>query len=384
MKISFACPKCASRLSIDAALAGRSGRCRSCGQRIVIPAASDAAGGRSRGAGRSEAARGRDSGGTGQAAPQDELPDWRTAVASQLVGTGSPATTGQRGGAGVGRRDGGRQATVTSGYSLRPVTPTAVPTLTKAATDAAAAKARRRDAAPEPMPEEDFEPTAAPVARLSPGRGAYEPTPFVQAYRWAFGHLVRVSTWISETSYTISFIVIILAIACGMTGRHTLAQWGTLAIIALNLVGLAGDVASLVILSFRRSPLQGALFLVPPFTLYYLWTDWQRYRDAVGRMRIPLVTLAAVAAAYLLVPWLRGGPAGDGHVTEAVERVIGEIEEDFGRPQGAVEETLRKARAWVRESAGEPPAAPDQPADPGRPASAGPDGGDRPRPGGGP
>jgi hypothetical protein len=100
-------------------------------------------------------------------------------------------------------------------------------------------------------------------------------------------------------------------------------------------------------------------------------------------MRIPLVTLAVVAAAYLLVPWLRGGPAGDGHVTEAVERVIGEMEEDFGRPQGAVEETLRKARAWVRESGGEPPAAPDQPASAGPPVSVAPSGGNRPPPGGG-
>lgn len=364
MKIAFACSKCGSRLSVDAALAGRSGRCRSCGQRLVIPAATDAAGARARaGGGRSATAAGHAPGAADQTAAADELPDWRTAVASQLVGAGGPAAAGQRAGAGAAAP----RASVASGYSLRPVTPTAVPTLGRAA---AAAAVRRRDAEPEPVPEDDFEPTAAPVARLSPDRAAYEPTPFVLAYRWVFGHLVRLSTWISETSYTISFIVIILAIACGMTGRHSLAQWGTLAIVVLNLVGLAGDVASLVTLSFRRSPLQGGLFLVPPFTLYYLWSDWQRYREAVGRMRIPLVTLAAVAAAYVLVPWLRGGAAGEGHIAESVERVIGELEEDYGRPQGAVDETLRKARAWLRESGGGPPAAPGQ------------HGGDRPPPGG--
>jgi len=357
LKIAFACSKCGSRLSVDAALAGRSGRCRSCGQRLVIPAAAAAAG---RGPGEAD-----------QPPAADELPDWRTAVASQLVGGGGPAAAGQRAGAGVAPR-----ASAASGYSLRPVTPKAVPTLGKAAA------ARRRDAEPESMPEDDFEPTAAPVARLSPDRAAYEPTPTVLAYRWVFGHLLRLSTWISETSYTISFIAIILAIACGMTGQHALAQWGTLAIVALNLVGMAGDVASLVTLSFWRSPLKGILFLVPPFTLYYLWSDWQRYRDAVGRMRIPLVTLTVVAAAYLLVPWLRGGTAGEGQIAESIERVIGTLEEDYGRPQGVVDETLMKARAWLRESGGAPPAAPDQPAAAGPPAAPGQDGGDRPPPGG--
>lgn len=342
MKLAFSCPKCRKQLHADAALAGRAGRCRACGHRIIVPAAAPP----SRGGPRADA---------------DQLPDWRTAVASQLV-----ATPGRRGPSSPGAAA-RPAADAAGGYSLRPVTPEAVPAISPPGWAGAALG----DPVDPPSDDEgDFTATAAPVARAQPLK---TPSQLLLGYRWLFGRLVQVTTWISETSYTVSFIVIILAMAGGMVGRHALAQWGTLAVVVLNLVGLAGDVASLVTLSFRRSPAQGALFLVPPFTLYYLWSDWERYRDVAGRMRIPLVTLACVVAAYLFVPWLRGGTAEEGAIAAAVKRTIGAVEQDFGRPQGETEEFLDKARSWLRE-----------PALPGQAGPPGPRGTEDPRPAGGP
>ena len=164
-----------------------------------------------------------------------------------------------------------------------------------------------------------------------------------------FGLLGRVTTWISETSYTVSFILIILAVASGMIGRHSLATMMCGAIVALNLVGLAGDITSLVTLSFRKSPLQGGLFLVPPFTLYYLWTDWYRYRDTVRRMRIPLMTLALVVAAYAYVPWLRGGIKAELPGVESVEKAVETVEGELAGQKGVLDEGLKKAKSWLRE-----------------------------------
>ena len=157
------------------------------------------------------------------------------------------------------------------------------------------------------------------------------------------------TTWISETSYTVSFILIILAVASGMIGRHSLATMMCGAIVALNLVGLAGDITSLVTLSFRKSPLQGGLFLVPPFTLYYLWTDWYRYRDTVRRMRIPLMTLALVVAAYAYVPWLRGGIKAELPGVESVEKAVETVEGELAGQKGVLDEGLKKAKSWLRE-----------------------------------
>ena len=174
-------------------------------------------------------------------------------------------------------------------------------------------------------------------------------TSILVAYRLFFGLLGRLTTWISETSYTVSFILIILAVASGMIGRHSLAAMVCGAIVALNLVGLAGDITSLVTLSFRKNPLQGALFLVPPFTLYYLWTDWYRYRDTVRRMRIPLMTLALVVAAYAYVPWLRGGIKAELPGVESVEKAVDAVEGELAGQKGVLDEGLKKAKSWLRE-----------------------------------
>ncbi|MFM8805002.1 MAG: hypothetical protein ACKOK8_14020, partial [Planctomycetia bacterium] len=202
------------------------------------------------------------------------------------------------------------------------------------------------------------------VGRPMPGGSSS----MVVAYRSFFGLLGRWTAWVSETSYTVSFILIILAVASGMIDRHALAAWLCWAIVALNLVGIAGDLTSLVTLSFRKNPIQGTLFLVPPLTLYYLWSDWQRYRDTVLRMRTPLLTLAAVAVAYLFVPWLHGGSKEEGRIVAAVKRAVDTVEENVAGRKDAIDEGLKKARSWLREvPLPDPASLPSQP-DPLKPA----------------
>ena len=321
--------------------------------------------------------------------------DWRAAVASQL------STTAPRAAAVTDGADGTPATATTGGYSLRPVTPVSEPALAASDWDHAelgpavvappnvftvpatvgpkrSLVARSSPAAPAASP---LAPRTAAVtsssARQGPANassanifelvmhvvtpltsilapGSARPTPngaspILVAYRSFFGLLGRLTAWISETSYTVSFILIILAVASGMIGRHSLAAMACWAIVALNLVGLAGDVASLVTLSFRKNPIQGGLFLVPPFTFYYLWTDWYRYRDTIIRMRIPLMTLALVAAAYMLVPWLHGGSKEEGRIVGAVERAVDAVEENLDARKGILEEGLKKAQSWLRE-----------------------------------
>jgi hypothetical protein len=287
----------------------------------------------------------------------------------------------------------------TDGYSLRPVTPVGVPALAASDWDNAelgpaiaspptvftsptqsGVKPPRGDGkqprvATKPsrvaMPTEAASPPSADffaalknsvtllANRVTPAANSFAPgttpavpsgaSPILVAYRLFFGLLGRVTTWISETSYTVSFILIILAVASGMVGRHALATTVCGVIVALNLVGLAGDIVSLVTLSFRKNPLQGGLFLIPPFTLYYLWTDWYRYRDTVLRMRIPLITLALVVAAYLSVPWLRGGIKNELPAVASVEQAVDRVEEKLGSEKGVLDEGLKKARSWLRE-----------------------------------
>jgi hypothetical protein len=265
-------------------------------------------------------------------------------VASQLT------APGRAGAKPADRGDAAPPATnLTSGYKLRPVTPVSVPALAASEWD----DAELGPAVDTPLahvftsaagaPGSDA--TRRPTGPLLSGTT----TSTVVAYRWFLSLLVRGTTWISETSYTVSFILIILAIASGMVGRHTLASMCVTAIIIFNLVGLAGDLASLVTLSFRKNPLRGALFFVPPFTVYYLWSDWPRYRDTIDRMRIPLMTLALVAAAYLFVPWLRGGKEAAGPFSATVARVTDTLQKNLGGVRAVVDDGLKAAKPWLRE-----------------------------------
>ncbi|MFM1997298.1 MAG: hypothetical protein RLZZ111_1685 [Planctomycetota bacterium] len=321
MKIAFACPNCAKQLVADVAAAGRTGRCRHCGKPAVVP-----------------------SGYTLRPITPTEVPqlpaaaDWGNAelgpaiafpAVAPIASASAPKTPSQAASRKVARtpaRAAAAPAAASQGGS--PVAP-GFPVILA---DAWAA----------------FAAIVKPSVATSTASGA-APAPLLVAYRSFFALLGRVTTWISETSYTVSFILITLAIASGMVGRHSLAAMACGAIVALNLVGLAGDVASLVTLSFRKNPLQGTLFLLPPFTLYYLWTDWRRYRDTIDRMRIPLVTLAVVAVAYVFVPWLRGGSAEEGRFVAAVKQAVATVEEKLAGRQGAIDEGLKQARAWLRE-----------------------------------
>jgi len=377
VKIRFACPHCAKPLVADSALAGRTGRCRYCGQRTVVPAAAG---------GEGQIATGN------QPVARDAAADWRTAVASQLPTAGRPSAATDLPAAQPA-------ADETGGYSLRPVTPVNVPALAASEWDNAElgpavavppsvftspasaprpttvtrppARAVRPPArvvpptpAASPMSattiiasmKHSFSALANAVAPLAQNGtpGTSRPVPNVAssvlvAYRLFFGLMGRLTAWISETSYTVSFILIILAVASGMIGRHALATTICGAIIAINLLGLAGDIASLLTLSFRKNPLQGALFCVPPFTLYYLWTDWYRYRDTILRMRIPLLTLALVIAAYLSVPWLRGGIKAEVPAAESVTNAVDAVGETIAGQKGVLDEGLKKARSWLRE-----------------------------------
>ncbi len=391
MKITFACPQCGKPLVADAALAGRTGRCRYCGHRAVVPNAQQQSGGPR------QSVPGAVSAGSDRPNAQAPAADWRAAVASQL-----PASAPR--GAVAGRADARPSSDTADGYSLRPVTPVGVPALAASDWDNAElgpavvapptvftsptlsppppARAKPVRVATKPAsaappssraaaPTADASSTAGNlvalvtnsftrlVDRVSPLAngtvpGAARPmsngaAPLVVAYRLFFGLLGRATTWISETSYTVSLILIILAVASGMVGRHSLATTICGVIVVLNLVGLAGDIVSLVTLSFKKNPLQGGLFLIPPFTLYYLWTDWYRYRDTVLRMRIPLMTLAFVVAAYVFVPWLRGGIKAELPAVASVEQAVDSVEEKLGSQKGVLDEGLKKARSWLRE-----------------------------------
>ncbi len=310
MKITFYCDSCATKLVVAAAFSGKKGRCHKCGQRMVIPTVSVEP---------IEVS----------SATTLAAGDWRAAVAGELAGA-------------AGRKR----------------APTAGP-------DPDDEIERLFAAAPDIVVERGLMPAQIP-------RSGVGPSVAMHGYRSVFSVLTRATSWISEASYTVSFIVLILAIAAGMVGQHGLARAGLWAIVGFNLLGVLGDLGTLVMLSFRKNPLQGALFLLPPCALYYLWTDWQRYRETLRRMRIPVMMLGVVFAANLFIPWLSGGkegPAGQaaGRVVDTLEGTVEQV--GGAQAKGALGGLFQRLRALVAPSpasappsqASEPPSEETQP-----------------------
>ena len=406
LKIAFACPNCAKPLVADSALAGRTGRCRHCGHRAVVPNGQPASGGPGQTAAGKGSAGNERLAADWRAAVASQLPPPARSGAAPAEGAAAKPATDTPGGyslrpvtpvntpalaasdwdnAELGPAVATPPSVFASPANVAPKQSRVAPAQSRVApaqSRVAPAQPRvaRPTAATGPTSTNMFTQLTAmlaPLANMIPSGAArmasnggpsgpasntpsWAPsgassggsswaTSILIAYRLFFGLLGRVTTWISETSYTVSFILIILAVASGMIGRHSLATMMCGAIVALNLVGLAGDVTSLVTLSFRKSPLQGGLFLVPPFTLYYLWTDWYRYRDTVRRMRIPLMTLALVVAAYAYVPWLRGGIKAELPGVESVEKAVETVEGELTGQKGVLDEGLKKAKSWLRE-----------------------------------
>jgi hypothetical protein len=178
----------------------------------------------------------------------------------------------------------------------------------------------------------------------------------VHSYRKFFNTLAKLSGWISNTSYTVSFVFLLLAIAGGMINRHSLAVFALSAIVIFNLVGLAGDLVNLVMLSFRKNPIQGVLFLIPPVTLIYLLTDWRRYRETVNRMMVPVFMLCLVLAAYTFIPWLQGDKPSQktpGTLGERINKAAESIKRDVGGSASRALQTAGEAKDAVGEGADE-------------------------------
>jgi FHA domain len=101
--------------------------------------------------------------------------------------------------------------------------------------------------------------------------------------------------------------------------QSRLVTAGIAGIVLLNLLRLVSGAANLVMIVFRRSPIHGALFLIPPLTVVYVWRHWYQLHQPVQRMVTPLLTLGLVVLAYTFVPGLSSVSRSQGSFRHQVE-----------------------------------------------------------------
>jgi hypothetical protein len=113
--------------------------------------------------------------------------------------------------------------------------------------------------------------------------------------------------------------------------QNSLTIAGITGIVVLNFLRLVVGVANLVVIPFRKSPMQGVLFLIPPLTLVYIWRHWTKVRKPVGRVIGPLVALVLVVAAYTFVPGLSAAGRSEGNLRSRLGHSVNVLHRDVTR-----------------------------------------------------
>jgi hypothetical protein len=113
--------------------------------------------------------------------------------------------------------------------------------------------------------------------------------------------------------------------------QNVLTTAGITGFVVLNLLRFIVGLANRVVIPFRKSPLQGVLFLIPPLTFVYIWRHWSKIRKPVGRVISPLVALAVVVVAYAFMPGLSRASRTSGSLQNRRETSVDILKGDVTR-----------------------------------------------------
>lgn len=294
MAIVFPCEKCGSRFEVDDRFAGKSGRCKNCGTRMTIPSRS--------------------------------APELRLAPAAAGAGA-APARATAAAGAAVQAPN--WIAAVNSQVGLAPLSMPAV---------AAVSLAKRK------MPLDDasfsglYKVQSAPELPPVPygGKAAGGLTIF---YRRHLGKVQKLLRKVNEAAYLVSVPFLVLLLLGVIVHNRTLALLGATIVVLLNIGRLVSGLGNLLMVPFRDSPMTGLLFLIPPFTFFYLAKNYHRVRKPLNRVLGPLGTILLVVLVFAFVPWLTSsGEARQGTVRDRISESAGELKSSIREKMDRVPE----------------------------------------------
>lgn len=331
MGIVFFCQSCGKRFDVEARMAGKRGRCKGCGQQMAIPQAA-------------------------------ELASMVAMPALAAAAVGAP----QKGGAAPSLSSwlGG----MTSNVGMAPLTIDRMPAGWK------------RPIKPSPLDDAE---DSKPYNLIDPVTGRYttptsKPANGLQMlWRREFGVVQRVFRGLNETAYMVSVPFLMILLLGAVMRNRPLALMGATVVIGLNLARIIAGLANLLVIPFRDGPITGALFLFPPYTIYYLSTRWYKLRRPTLRVVEPVLTIAAVILAFTFIPWLARGGSSKGSLADQLKSgasafgqdVRSELEKakgaDLERLGRQAQEKLNEVGAKVHEAVKQDPslAGPSDPTD---------------------
>jgi hypothetical protein len=100
-----------------------------------------------------------------------------------------------------------------------------------------------------------------------------------------------------------------------------LAHLGASVVVLLNIGRFFVGLANLVVIPFRDGIIQGILFLIPPFTFFYLAKHWKKVRKPTRRVVGPALTIGLVILLYTFIPSLSEGRSATGPLEQDLKQL---------------------------------------------------------------
>jgi hypothetical protein len=135
---------------------------------------------------------------------------------------------------------------------------------------------------------------------------------------------------ISDYAYLVSIPFLLLMLLAIVLKQRELAVTVAVVVILLNIVRLGIEGFVLVTLAFKKGPVHGVLFFIPPFTFYYLSKRGKVLKEALGRFLGPALPIIGVVLLFIFVPWLRGGTEKqDASIGDRLRSDLRNVKEDI-------------------------------------------------------
>ena len=266
MTIAFSCRRCATRFKVSDRLAGKKARCKKCGGNLLVPKPPPTAA--------SVAASGLFRMGTAQPDPPPSAAA-RHPASKPPDRSAAPASLG---------------LVPISEDNLKPVA---------------------RGPTPRWDDDDSIEYEMEKPAATPAGKRPSQLPPSRRQLVWGRGGIAEALLIalrkISDFAYLISMPFLLLILLAIVLKQRELAVIAAVCVIVLNVVRLGLDGFVLFTLAFKKGPLHGVLFFIPPFTFYYLNTRGKVIQEALRRFLGPALPIAGVVLLFIFVPWLRGG-----------------------------------------------------------------------------
>ncbi|MEZ6048611.1 MAG: hypothetical protein R3C11_24150 [Planctomycetaceae bacterium] len=255
MPISFSCPKCGRSFSVRDELAGRAGRCNSCQHCFQVPQLEPVL----------------DSAATsghyqlGGAAARKQAGEYQVPSSVGLAAVSAHSLERIR-------RNERRWEEEDNSGSYHVVTP-------KVTWQAKRRAAKRRKKSGPPGALKEF-------------------------YWKRIGGVRNLLDNLNEFGYLLCVPFIAILIISVIWQSRDWAVTGASGIILINIIRFYINLIHLAVIPFRKSLMQGILFLIPPITFYYLYKHWKPMKKGAFKLFGPLFQIFAVILVFTMLPFL--------------------------------------------------------------------------------